>query len=188
MENCLKKLEVATLNGLLMVKAETYKLTKIKINTLLGVVQMFFEKPKIKNEKYLNTHSEINIIYQNQTNDFLEKIHQDLIFEVKSKENTFSQAIKRLFERNLELYESYFDEMSAELMKTIKNNMIINPSYYITKPYASNCNTSYECKSELNLYCSTIGNLCNCPTSLGAGTCDCKDTQYYETKIGCGKL
>lgn len=130
----------------------------------------------------------MNKLNQNQTDYLLQKIREDLIFDIKSKENIFLQAINRLFRRNLGLHESYFDEMSTELMKEVKNNMIINQSYYITKPYNSNCSTSYECKSELNLYCSTIGNLCNCPTPLGAGTCDCRNTQYYEKPNGCGKL
>ena len=45
------------------------------------------------------------------------------------------------------------------------------------------------CKTALGLYCSTTGNLCECPESLSAGYCDCPDDKYYNyTTVYCGKL
>ena len=56
------------------------------------------------------------------------------------------------------------------------------------KNYAIACTATVECKSALNLYCSTTGNQCECPTNLPAGRCDCTSTQYYkDTTFGCGK-
>ena len=56
------------------------------------------------------------------------------------------------------------------------------------KPYASSCSATEECKVALNLYCSTTGYQCECPTSLPAGRCDCASTQYYkDATSGCGQ-
>lgn len=49
------------------------------------------------------------------------------------------------------------------------------------------CTYTNMCKTALGLYCSTTGNLCECPVSLNAGFCDCPDTKYYNyTTVKCG--
>jgi len=54
-------------------------------------------------------------------------------------------------------------------------------------PYISSCTSDGMCQTGLGLYCSTTGNLCNCPTTLGSGKCDCTASQYYQEPVGCGK-
>ena len=125
MEDCLNRLEAVSLNELLMVKAETNKLTQIKIDRLMGGIQLFYAKKNMKTAKNLNFHWGMN----NQFDYLLEKIPKDLIFDIKSKENRFLQVINDILRRNIKLHESIFKEMSAELMKAIKRNMLTNPNF-----------------------------------------------------------
>ena len=53
--------------------------------------------------------------------------------------------------------------------------------------YGGACTATGDCQTSLNLYCSTTGYLCNCPTTtLSAYKCDCTSTQYYVAGTGCG--
>lgn len=52
--------------------------------------------------------------------------------------------------------------------------------------YGSICSATSQCSTALGLTCSTTGYLCNCPTSLAAGRCDCTESQYYSG--GCGRF
>ena len=55
----------------------------------------------------------------------------------------------------------------------------------IGKLYTQSCTSTGECLPSLNLVCSTVNNLCSCPSSMNAGYCDCPANKYYDANTGC---
>ena len=54
--------------------------------------------------------------------------------------------------------------------------------------YGTSCTSTSQCRTSLNLTCSTYANQCQCPNSYTINTCDCLATQYYDNTLGCCKL
>ena len=86
----------------------------------------------------------------------------------------------------------YWDTSGAGCRIKISLSFLFYSSYnntvllVVQKNYAVSCTSTSQCKTSLNLVCSTNTSQCICPTNLGLGYCDCFPNQYYSGSVsGC---
>jgi len=136
MEARLNELRSISLKELNIIEAEIFKLTKIKIEKIKLIVRAFFEKHNVNmlmqsmyGGKCSNNCSKPTGYNQYLKENSPEKIYKDLIHAIEFKESYFINVINRLFQRKQELQEEHLADIGMELIKVIKNIILMNPSF-----------------------------------------------------------